>query len=91
MNLIFEVLRIVSFWAAVGTYLYCMVKGKLVAKQRDRVMLITIALGFVFGAVWKLMASPIHWTFGLYVIGVFLAYTTVLFSIPAKGGKKRNE
>ena len=88
METLFEGLMAIAFGAAVGVQLYRMVKGKLIPKKGDRIMLISIMVGFVIGAVLKLMKDPISWTVTLYVMGAFLTYTAVLFSLPEKGENK---
>lgn len=87
METVFECMMVIAFGAAVGTELYRMVRGKMIPDRADRVMLIMIGAGFIVGAIEHFMRSPIPWTAMLYVIGAFLTYTTVLFSLPVKGEK----
>lgn len=62
-----------------------------VSKQRssniklDRALVITFGIGFVFGAIGKAIVAPIEWTFALYVVGAYLAYTAAIFSFPKFG------
>lgn len=88
METLFEGLMAIAFGAAVGVQLYRMVKGKLIPQKGDRIMLISITVGFVIGAVLKFMKNPIPWTVTLYIMGAFLTYTAVLFSIPEKGEER---
>ncbi|MBQ8546644.1 MAG: hypothetical protein IJ437_06875 [Clostridia bacterium] len=58
---------------------------RLAHMKLNRSIVITMGVGFVIGAVSKAISAPVKWTFVLYIIGAYLAYTAVLFSFPNIG------
>lgn len=87
MELVFEVLMILSLCIAAGIQLYRFAVGKTVHTAVERAAVITMGLGFVMGTAWKLMEQPMSWLFVLYLLGAFLCYSAVLFSFPGKEGR----
>ncbi len=81
-----EALMVISFCFAVGIMLYRFATNKCVHRRLDRLTVITIGMGFAFGVAEKVLVKSATWVSSLYVVGIWLCYTAVLFSLPDKGG-----
>ena len=85
MGIIFESIMLACLCAAMVVMICRFTKERSVHVKLDRSIVITMGGGFVIGAVSKAISAPIVWTFVLYVVGAYLAYTAVLFSFPNIG------
>ena len=91
MENIFEGIMLICLCLGVAVMLCRFSRGRSVHIKLDRVIVITMGIGFVLGAVAKAISSPVEWTFALYVIGAYLSYTATLFSFPKFGVKEVSE
>lgn len=87
MENLLEVVMVVSMCLAVGILLYRFSVNKSAHRGLDQVVVITMGVGFLFGMAGKAMLTPVPWEAGLYLGGVWLCYTAILFSIPEKEEK----
>ena len=85
MGIIFESIMLAYLCAAIVVIICRFAKQRLVHLKFDRSIVITMGGGFVIGAVSKAISAPVEWTFALYVVGAYLAYTAVLLSFPNIG------
>lgn len=80
-----EAVMVISLCFAVGIMLYGFATNKCVYRRLDRLTVITLGMGFVFGMAESVLSESAAWISSLYLVGIWLCYTAVLFSIPGKG------
>lgn len=85
METVFEGIMLTLFCFAAVILIFRFAKNKSKNLKLDRAIAITMDIGFVAGAIRKLIVAPAEWTFALYVICAYLFYIAVLLSFPNLG------
>lgn len=88
MDIGFEILMLVAFIMAICSMIYRFVREKSTHLITDRIVTITMGVGFTIGAVCKAFAVPVEWPVALYALGAMLSYTATVFSFSKKGAKE---
>ncbi len=84
METMLEACMIGCLCVAVAILLHRFMTHKSPCALWERCCVITIGIGFVIGAISKILCDSLPWTFVLYVVGAVLCYTAALFSFPEK-------
>lgn len=84
MNLTAEVAILFLLCMAVGAEIVRLAQGRAKKPVHDRIALLVLGLAFLMGGILKAVAHPTSWVFVLYLLGVYLCYTAMLFSFPGK-------
>lgn len=82
MELIFEGIMLLCLCSATAIMLCRFAREKSIHVKLDRAIVITMGIGFVIGAISKMLSPQVECTLILYVIGAYLSYTATLFSFP---------
>ena len=82
METVFECLMLMAFIIAMCVLIYRFAKNKSENKQNERMVALTMAIGFAIGVVKELIFPPVRFVLILYAIGAVLAYTAIAFSFP---------
>lgn len=90
MGIVFEILMLVAFIVAICSMIYRFVREKSTHLITDRIITITMGIGFTIGAVCKVFTAPVKWTVALYALGAVLSYTATVFSFPKIGTKEKD-
>lgn len=90
MSVLSECLIALGFCGVLGSKLHTFALERSHDVRRERCQVFVIGLGFLFGSIWKALINPVPWIFLLYYTGVFLAYTTLLFSLPNQVQKENH-
>ena len=85
MKNILEGIMLISFCFAAVVLIFRFAKNKSQKLKLDRGIAVSMCIGFIFGAVGKIMVHPVEWTFAFYVVGAYLFYTATLLSFPNLG------
>lgn len=80
METVFECLMLMAFIIAMCVLIYRFAKNKSENKQNERIVALTMAIGFAIGVVKELIFPPVRWVLILYTIGTVLACTAVALS-----------
>ena len=91
METVFECLMLMAFIIAMCVLIYRFAKNKSENKQKERMVALTMAIGFVIGVVKELIFPPVRFVLILYAIGAVLAYTAIAFSFPYHTHKANTE
>lgn len=84
-----EALLIICLCAAVGVQVFRFAANKCVHRTMDRFGVIAVGIGFIWGGIRKAMMAPVPWVFVLYIIGAWLCWCAVVFSVPCREGWPR--
>lgn len=88
MNTVAEVTVLFLFCLAVGAEIVRLAQRRVRNVMHDRVILLIMGLAFLIGGIFKAVDNPTSWVFVLYLLGVYLCYTAMLFSFPGKEAKQ---
>ena len=81
MKNFFEIVMLVCFCAALVVMTVRFLKRKTLNLFVERIMVVAMGLGFLFGIIGKVIAGSADWTIILYVVGLHLSYTATIFSL----------
>ena len=79
-----HVLLLLALCVAVGIMIYRFAQKKAKNVLLERLALLTLGIGFLAGGLYQVISAPTNWIFILYILGVYLCYTAMLFSFPGK-------
>lgn len=74
-----EWLMVIAFCAAIAVRLFHYIKRGVRASKEERLILATMGVGFVIGAVNSVFSKP-GWEVVLYEMGAMLCYMGLVFS-----------
>lgn len=82
-----ECLMISAFCMAIAARLFSYIKQGARASRGEQLMLVTMGIGFVIGAVNAIYSAP-EWKVIFYTLGAMLSYTAMVFSNMKEGDGK---
>lgn len=82
MKTILEGIMLTLFCFSAVVLILRFAKNKSQNLKLERGIAVSMCIGFIFGAIGKIIAGPVEWTIALYVVGAYLFYTAIIFSFP---------
>lgn len=80
MEKLFEIVMLICFCAALFVMIVGLAKQNKPCSWFDRIKAITMGVGFLIGAIAKIVTDSADWSFIFYALGIDLAYTATIFA-----------
>lgn len=84
MGTTLHILLLLMLCLAVSIMIYRFAHDQAKKILFDRLAVLVLGIGFLAGGLYQVITAPTNWIFILYVLGVYLCYTAMLFSFPGK-------